>query len=160
MQALTVTIRVTCATSPTKICLGGFYRSGVYDSVCETLHWNALNSWFGALANMVSCPSHPLVEQTGMICVRCFVIPWLLLNIRYDARDPRLSLSSADGYTYDVKVNACEGTKSATVQAAFCSTSWCSTDYGEIVYATLTMSDVDGGQTKHEVMCRWTTIVR
>lgn len=59
-------------------------------------------------------------------------------------------LAPVGDYTYDVKVKACSSTKSARVQALFCSSYACDgTDEEEAI--TLTMGDEQGGWTTTEV---------
>lgn len=63
---------------------------------------------------------------------------------------PTLPFVAGD-YKYDVRVEACSGTSSFSVQAYFCSSYTCNQTIGEEVPVLLEMNDEDGGETTTSV---------
>ena len=60
---------------------------------------------------------------------------------------PSLPSPPAGDYEYDVRLKACAGTSSASVEAYFCSHSACNGTIGEEELVRLEMNDVEGGWT-------------
>jgi len=52
-----------------------------------------------------------------------------------------------DDYVYDVRIKACDGTSSSSIQAYFCSVGVCDGTAGEEELVQLQMNDVEGGWT-------------
>lgn len=101
----------------------------------DNLLGDSAEMWFDSQFGVeLGCNGGLIAEGSTAVCQES----WKFFNI-----------NGADDYMYDLRVKACEGTKSSTIEAAFCSTADC--EIGEIVYVTLAMNDEDGGLTTYEV---------